>query len=308
MGDENELTAIVKAGAGAVSEVAKAEQEHQRTYQSALDLVKRAGDYLGGVFGPASNELSLLFGQQMKFWRFKNAVNVLEKTQALIEQRGLRPEQVKALGFGEGLLLLEAASLEEDDVVQNMWARLVANAVDPKSGNKTEKVFIDILKSLSNREVIFLDLLWQIHDRTGSRTAAEYEKSRAHIGAQADAKWRSLTAEERGISVQNLVRLRCITFSEESIDLQEIFALVPSEYPFQGGRKWAFVDPRKLENVLRQLAQRHLFSSGLKDFPDAGRFTGYPGYFPEANFVLTPLGEGLRRACALDAADASSEE
>lgn len=156
------VKSVVKASAEVVTEVAKAEQETQKTYQSAIDLVRRIGAYLGGVFGPASHELSLLFGDQMRYWRFKNATNILEKAQAIVERRGLKPEQVDALGFGEGLLLLEASSLEEDDTVQEMWARLMANAVDPSSGTRAEKVYVDLLKSISGREAAFLDLIEQI--------------------------------------------------------------------------------------------------------------------------------------------------
>jgi phage FluMu protein gp41 len=93
---------IIKAGADALSEVAKAEQEQQRTMQSGLDLVRRAGRFLGGVFGPASVELGHLFGDQMKFWRFKNAVNILEKAQAIVDERGLKPEQIESLGLARG--------------------------------------------------------------------------------------------------------------------------------------------------------------------------------------------------------------
>ena len=66
---------VVQAGAEVITEVAKAEQETQKTYQSALELVRRAGTFLNGVFGPASQELGHLFGDQMRLWRFKNAVD-----------------------------------------------------------------------------------------------------------------------------------------------------------------------------------------------------------------------------------------
>jgi hypothetical protein len=37
------VKSVVKAGAEVITEVAKAEQEAQKTYQSALELVRRAG-------------------------------------------------------------------------------------------------------------------------------------------------------------------------------------------------------------------------------------------------------------------------
>jgi hypothetical protein len=175
--ESGDLKSIVKAGAEVVTELAKAGQEQHKTYQAAMDLVRRAGGFLGGVFGPASQELGHLFGVQMKFWRFKNAVNILKKTQALVDARGLKPEQVRALGFGEGGLLLEAASMEESEEVQVLWARLMANAVDPNTTVKAEKVYIDILKSLSAREAVFLDLIAQIEDKGHSFKSVEAVES-----------------------------------------------------------------------------------------------------------------------------------
>jgi hypothetical protein len=79
MSDSSEggdLKSIAMAGAEVISDVAKAEQEQQKTYQIGLDLVRQAGGFMGGVFGPASRELGHLFSDQMKYWRFRNAVNI----------------------------------------------------------------------------------------------------------------------------------------------------------------------------------------------------------------------------------------
>jgi len=40
-----DLKSIVKAGAEVVTELAKADQEQQKTFQAAIDLVRRAGRY-----------------------------------------------------------------------------------------------------------------------------------------------------------------------------------------------------------------------------------------------------------------------
>jgi Abortive infection alpha len=58
-----------------------------------------------------------------------------------------------------------SGSLEEDDAVQEMWARLMANAIDPDKRTKPEKVYVDLLKSISGREAILLDLVDQIEDK-----------------------------------------------------------------------------------------------------------------------------------------------
>jgi Abortive infection alpha len=321
------LTSIVKAGAEAVSEVAKVEQAKQKTYQLGLDLVRRAGGFLGGVFEPASKELGHLFGDQMKFWRFKNAVRILEKAQALVEARGLRPDQMKALGFGEGLLLLEAASMEEGDEVQELWARLMANAVDPSAATKAEKVYVDILKSVSAREAVFLDLMAQIEEKGHSFKSIEaIDAFGSEMSALAESKWRKYSEDERAVSVQNLVRLRCITARPAPIDVSNLFATLPQERGGRGavsfglgGSSWAAIDPNKFQKVLQELVERQMVSSGMVDFKshssfvlpvNTGSFFGRNGRkmnLPEANFMLTPLGKGLARACRGGAPSATQE-
>jgi hypothetical protein len=310
------VKSVVKAGAEVIIEVAKAEQETQKTYQSALELVRRAGTFLNGVFGPASQELGLLFGDQMRYWRFKNAVKILEKTQALVEERGLGPEQIRSLGFGEGLLLLEAASLEEDDTVQDMWARLMANAVDSERGTKPEKVYVDLLKSLTGREAVLLELVEQIEEKgQGFRDRAALDAFARDMNALAESKWRKFSTDDRAIYIQNLVRLRCLAVRPTPIDVSNLFAQMPRDQggrgitPF-GGTQWALIDPQKFQKVLQEIVDRQMTSSGMVDFkhydgfilPYAGASFHRGGHkldLPEANFMLTPLGRGLMRACKL---------
>lgn len=322
-----DLKSIVKTGAEVVTEIAKAGQEQQKTYQAAIDLVLRAGRFLGGVFGPASKELGHLFGDQMKFWRFKNAVNILEKAQALMDARGLKPEQVRTLGFGEGLLLLEAASMEESDEVQTLWARLMANAVDPNAATKAEKVYVDILKSISAREAIFLDLMAQIEKKGHSFKSIEaIDAFGLEMSALAESAWRKYSEEERVVSVQNLVRLRCITARPAPIDVSNLFAALPQDrggrggVSFNFGGSWAAVDPNKFQKVLQELVERQMISSGMIDFKgssdfvlpvNTGSFFGRNGRkmnLPEANFMLTPLGKSLVRACRTDDAPSAMQE
>lgn len=300
-----DLKAIVKAGGEVISEVAKAEQEQQRTYQIGLDLVRRAGTFLGGVFGPASQELGQMFSDQMKFWRFKNAVRILEKTQSIVDERGLKPEQLRRMGFGEGVLLLEAASMEEQETVQDLWARLLANAVDPKSSIRVEKIYIDLLKSLSSREVIFLELLERIEKEGGAAqlTMDKVYEFRAKMSIVAEERWRRFPAEERAMSIQNLMRLRCVTVSDSSVDTFNLFEQVGEA----GLGRWSFVDGRKLERLLNEMNDQQRAASGGTDFEVEdvqGAARGEPT-LPEWDFALTPLGRGLLKACKEQAPNAS---
>jgi hypothetical protein len=295
-GEGGDFKSVVKAGTGAITEVAKAHQEQQKTIQMGLELVGRAGTFLGGVFGPASQELGHLFGDQMKYWRFKNAVNILEKAQAYVEKRGLKPEQVKALRFGDGLLLLEASSLEEEETVQDLWARLMANAVDPSSPVRPEKMYIDILKSLSGREVVFLNLLAKIEASEKARVS--YDQLAAlqrEISDLAATQWRCFPKAERNASIQNLVRLRCVAPRSRPLNLHWLFEPIADGDIFGSGL--SAVKPHEVERVLHTLFEQQLIASGVLEYDTEDRGWSVTGVLPEAAFALTTLGHDLLRAC-----------
>ncbi|MGO3928788.1 DUF4393 domain-containing protein [Rhodopseudomonas pseudopalustris] len=274
-------------------DVLKAEQEQQKTYQKGMDLLAQAGAFLGGVFKPAASELGQLLGDQMRFWRFKNAVNIMIKSEELIKARGLSSEQVKALPFGEGLRLLEAASLEDDNSVQDLWARLMANSVDPDLSVTPEKMYIDVLKSFSGREACFLDLLARHEGSVRARmTTAEITEARAKLLEFAESSWRKFDKAERDASIQNLIRLRCIAPVQPRLDTHFMFQPVDDRR-----REFAAVDSRKLERILDQLIQQQRIASGTVDYTmkESNQFN----QFPEAAFALTSLGKSLMKACSI---------
>jgi hypothetical protein len=53
--------------------------------------------------------------------------------------------------------LVEAASLQEEPDLQNVWANLLANAADGRQMTPVEPSFVAMLRNLSSREVRFLE-------------------------------------------------------------------------------------------------------------------------------------------------------
>jgi hypothetical protein len=70
------------------------------------------------------------------------------------------------IGFSPGPIALKilhpaiaAASLEEDEALQTIWANLLANAADPREVNRVPPSFTTVLKDLTSWDVKFLDAL-----------------------------------------------------------------------------------------------------------------------------------------------------
>ena len=68
-----------------------------------------------------------------------------------------RPLQLKF-----AIPLLQAASLEEDDYLQDLWAKLLVNAANESSGVDEKRTFIDILERLTPIEARILEKVYSL--------------------------------------------------------------------------------------------------------------------------------------------------
>jgi hypothetical protein len=111
-------------------------------------------DFLGTIGGPAATEFGGTLGDWMKYWRFKNMVNIALRAKSFLERRGIQPKRVLP---GTMIPLLEAASLADTEELQEMWASLLASAA---RGDAPEvpPAYVFILRELSPVEARVLAL------------------------------------------------------------------------------------------------------------------------------------------------------
>ena len=95
------------------------------TIDKALDLAK---DFLQTLIGPSVGELGQFFADKVKVWRLKNQINTLGKVQKIIKEKNIEPKQINLKIL---LPYLDAVSLEEDEKLQDIWANLLVNYIDP---------------------------------------------------------------------------------------------------------------------------------------------------------------------------------
>lgn len=119
--------------------------------EKGIDLAK---DFLGKLINPAVEETGLLMKDQISSWRFKNQVRVLNKAKDYCEKHNISPKQVS---FKLICPLLEYASLEEEEKLQDKWSILISNLVDSEQ-NIENHVFPYILSQMSLNEYEALEI------------------------------------------------------------------------------------------------------------------------------------------------------
>lgn len=175
--------------ASTVREVAKA-------VGKALDIVRALGAPLepfGGIVRDWGNEL-----------RYKNLCRIADRMNERIAQRKLAGKTIP-IPNGFVLPLLDAASLECEDEVLDLWAALIVNASDPEKRFVLKKVYIDILRGLQSGDVLVLKAL------TSAPIPAPQEMSpQDYCNAENLAQLTGLPLDDVQVSLQTLGRFACI--------------------------------------------------------------------------------------------------
>ena len=171
--------------------------------------------------GPVAEELGQLVRDQVRYFRAKNLLNIFKKTKQLLADAGIEPQPVPPR-----LLLpaIEAASGEDDELLQDRWANLLVNAASPGAAHVLPS-FVETLKQMTPEEAVVLDKLHRIAVDTerffGPKARAMYDRGIAvgtfniisgkiAIGAptksETDAE-RTLRRESEALVIDDLVRL-----------------------------------------------------------------------------------------------------
>lgn len=137
-------------------EEAKAVQEVAKTTHRAFDSVDAVGRFFEESLGYAIREAGGFLGDWVKFKR-ENWRIACEMAQATLDARGV--EQIEAIPAKYGVAIIEKASLEDDELIQRMWAALIANSLDPSKETQPSKLILSLLGELEPIDAAVLDLL-----------------------------------------------------------------------------------------------------------------------------------------------------
>jgi hypothetical protein len=110
-------------------------------------LFSKSADKIGEI-------LAEWIGVQSDPWRIKNLLGSMEKTNQILVERGIKPAPIsKKLVYQ----FLDGASKEEDETLQQLWAGLLATALQ---GHQTHPAYPTILEQITPLEARILNILF----------------------------------------------------------------------------------------------------------------------------------------------------
>jgi hypothetical protein len=110
--------------------------------------------------------------------------------------------------------LLEYSTLEEDDTLQDMWARLLVNGTNESTGVNIERSFIEILAQLSPLEAQILQVIYALPFEVTQHVGVVTESlpfSAKVVEEKPENKYGESSKEVK-LALANLARIGCLKF------------------------------------------------------------------------------------------------
>ena len=121
------------------------------THDGEVDAeLEEVREFIDRIIPEAIKNAGGILNDQIRFWRWKNQVNIFRKaSQHLGQNTKLHTVDLKVL-----VPLVENGSLEDEDELQDKWASMLANATS--QNQRVLPLFPALLKELSSTEIAIL--------------------------------------------------------------------------------------------------------------------------------------------------------
>ena len=144
-----------------VTESAKAAQEIAKTGGKAIDATRAAGGFIARfVAGPLEQGMGI-FEDKLRYLRWERQLRLMRRAEEVLNSLGLDAPS-RAVPLKIAIPLLQAASVEEDDGLQDKWVNLLVNAANSASGIEIRRAYIEILEQISPLEARILDVIYSL--------------------------------------------------------------------------------------------------------------------------------------------------
>lgn len=123
-----------------------------------FDTALKLTEYLLGEPFKVAGEI---FADQLKYWQWKNRINILFKADRILRDRGVTPRKVSRDFF---LPYFQDAGNVEEDSLQEAWAKLLAAVIEDSTAERI--AYTNTLKNFNAVDVQVLDCMVRIGYRT----------------------------------------------------------------------------------------------------------------------------------------------
>lgn len=188
-----------------IEEVARATAEASKFGTKALETTEKLAGFVAKVFKEPIRDAVGIIGDRLKFMRWERQVRLADRVNEILSQR--RVIETKAVPPKLALPILENASLEDNNELQDLWARLLANSMDPSFTEEVRFAFIEIIKSLNPLDVKVLQAFYN----SLSKQSIDWDSiTNYSVKKQQLCESLSISPKDYEVSMYNLFRVQCL--------------------------------------------------------------------------------------------------
>lgn len=189
-----------------MEEVAKAAAEVAKFGTQAVSTTEKILGFAARVFKEPAEQVSGIIGDRLRLYRWERQSAYVDKVNSLLKAKGIH--ETRAVSPKFALPVLEGASLEEDDNLQQLWANLMANALDPNFSLDLRMTYVDIIKSLSALDVKMLKTFYDM--LTSSSTTNLDNVLDYPVTKESLCQVLNISSHDYEVTVFNLFRAQCL--------------------------------------------------------------------------------------------------
>jgi hypothetical protein len=200
----------IKAVSSAVEEVAKAGSK-------TMEVVQQFGGFISEFTRAPLSAAAGILSDKLNYMRWENQQRFIKRSREFLQQTGLSaPSQPVPMNFA--IPLLEAASLEENGDLQDLWAILLVNAATSSRANDRRRAYISILEQLTPLDAAILIkvhlALEHENVRRGVLTQGLPDSATLYMFGEVPFSELETPMNEVVLSLANLVRIGCLDADE----------------------------------------------------------------------------------------------
>lgn len=187
--------------------------ENSSASVSVVAAASKLGAFLSTLLGSPLEEGAGILQDRLRLERWERQNRLMDRYDEVVRQRKLIGRTC-AVAPKFVVPIVEAATLEDDDSLQDMWAELLVTAGDPSRRGKMRSAFVDILRQIEPIDAILLSTILRTSGAPSEPTARrQWLLSRLGVDDE------TLLA-----SLDNLMRLRLVaSYVEEKEVVSQVF-------------------------------------------------------------------------------------
>ena len=191
-------------------EEAKAIQEIAKTTGKVVDASRALGGYFSRFSDGPMAEAASYIAEQIRYSRFERQISFFEKVSDRLAKSPHLASHMKAIPLKILAPLLEAATLEDDEALQQRWAALLINASNDHFPIKIQRSYLSILEQLSTLDALVIDRIYSLPFEQIQHNGATIWGLPEQTSVFDQSLEIKKPSDEVLVSVGNLVRLGCL--------------------------------------------------------------------------------------------------